>query len=138
MDSGGIGGVETAEKNWVMMGWDGSAGLRVRLRDGGGCRRLRAAGLVGERDVVGDEAAGGEEWDPGGLGCSIRPSARLSRCVPGELGSWGQVRRQGHRRMWCKGCIHEGGEAVGVTAVDNPEWSGPGHIGNRHNMEDWR
>ena len=28
----------------------------------------------------------GEEWDPGGLGCSIRPSARLSRCVPGELG----------------------------------------------------
>ena len=30
----------------------------------------------------------GEEWDPGGLGCSIRPSARLSRCVPGELGSW--------------------------------------------------
>ena len=25
---GGIGGVETAEKNWVMMGWDGSVVLR--------------------------------------------------------------------------------------------------------------
>ena len=43
----------------MMMGWDGSVVLRVRLRDGGGWRRLRAAGLVGERDVVGDGAAGG-------------------------------------------------------------------------------
>ena len=33
----------------------------------------------------------GEKWDPGGLGCSIRPSARLSRCVSGELGSWDRV-----------------------------------------------
>ena len=37
----------------------------------------------------------GEEWDPGGLGCSIRPSARLSKYVPGELGSWGQGLRLG-------------------------------------------
>ena len=57
MDRGGIGGVETAEKNWVMVGWDGSAVLRLRLRYGGGWRRLRAAGLGGERDVVGDWAA---------------------------------------------------------------------------------
>ena len=57
VDSGGIGGVETAEKNWVMMGWNGSVGLRVRLRDGRGWRRLRAARLGGERDVVGDGAA---------------------------------------------------------------------------------
>jgi len=59
VDSKGIGGVETAEKNWVMMGWDGSVGLRLRLRDGEGRRRLRAAGLGGERDVVGDGAAVG-------------------------------------------------------------------------------
>ena len=76
--------------------------------------------------------------DSRGLGCSIHPSARLSRRVPGELGSWGQGRRQGHFRRWCKGCIHEGGQAVGVTAAGNPEWSDLGHIGNRHNMEDWR
>ena len=50
MGRGGIGGEETAEKNWVMVGWDGSVVLRVRLRDGGGWRRLRAAGLGGERD----------------------------------------------------------------------------------------
>ena len=37
--------------------------------------------------VAGDWAAlGGGEWDPGGLDCSIHPSARLSRCVLGELG----------------------------------------------------
>ena len=47
VDSGGIGGVETAEKYRVMMGWDGSVGSRVRLRDGGGWQRLRAAGLGG-------------------------------------------------------------------------------------------
>ena len=29
--------------------------------------------------------------DPVGLGCSIHPSARLSRCVLRELGSWGRV-----------------------------------------------
>ena len=57
MDRGGIGGVETAEKNCVMVGWDGSAVLRLRLRDGGRWRRLRAAGLGGERDVVGEGAA---------------------------------------------------------------------------------
>ena len=33
----------------------------------------------------------GENWDPGGLGCSMHPSARLFRCVPGELGSWDRV-----------------------------------------------
>ena len=54
---------------------------------------MRAAERAGERDVVGDLAAGGREeggdsWD---LGCSIHPSARLSRCVPGELGSWDRV-----------------------------------------------
>ena len=38
-----------------------------------------------------------EDWDPGGLGWSIHPSARLSRCVPGELGSWGQGLRLGPR-----------------------------------------
>ena len=80
-------------------------------------------------------AKGGDSW---GLGCSIHPSARLSRCVPGELGSWGLGRRRGHHHKWCKGCIHEDGQAVGVTAAGNPGWSGPGHIGNRHNREDWR
>jgi len=47
VDSGGVGGVETAEMNGVMMGWDGWGGLRVRVREGGGWRRLRAAGLGG-------------------------------------------------------------------------------------------
>ena len=32
-----------------------------------------------------------KEGDSWGLGCSIHPSARLSRCVPGELGSWDRV-----------------------------------------------
>ena len=59
VERGGLGGVEMAEKHWVMVGWDRSVVLRVRLRDGGGWRRLRAAGLGGERDVVGDGAAGG-------------------------------------------------------------------------------
>ena len=63
MDREGIGGVETAEKNWVMVGWDGSVVLQVRLWDGGGWRRLRTAGLGGERNVVGDGAAVG-----GGMG----------------------------------------------------------------------
>ena len=89
--------------------------------------------------MVGDWAAGGgEEGDSWDLGCSIHPSARLSRCVPVELGSWGQGRRQGHLRRWCIGYIHEGGQAVGVTAADSPGWSDLGHIGNRHNTEDWR
>ena len=100
---------------------------------------MRAAGRMREMGAVGDWVAGenesGVSWD---LGCSIHPSARLSRCVPGELGSWGQGRRRGHLRKWCKGCIHEGGQAVGLTAADNPGWSGPGYIGNRHNREDWR
>ena len=52
---------------------------------------MRAAGLGGERDVTGDWAAFGGGVGPVGLGCSIHPSARLSRCVPGELGSWGRV-----------------------------------------------
>ena len=64
MDSrGGVGGVETAERNCVMVGWDGSVVLRLRLRDGGGWRRWRAAGLGGEMGVVGDWAAVG-----GGMG----------------------------------------------------------------------
>ena len=63
MDRGGIGGVETAEKNCVMVGWDGSVVLRLRLRDGGGRRRWLAAGLVGEMGVMGDWAAVG-----GGMG----------------------------------------------------------------------
>ena len=136
---GGIGELETAEKSWVMMGWDGSAVLRLRLRDGGGWRRLlRAAGLGAGRDVVGDWAAVGGGMDPGGLGCSIHPSARLSRCVPGELGSWGQGLRLGHHQRWCRDCIHEGERAVGVTAVGSPGWSGPDHIGSRHSMVGWR
>ena len=60
VDRGGIGGVETAERNCVMVGWDGSVVLRLRLRDGGGWRRWRAARLGGEMDVVGDWAAVGE------------------------------------------------------------------------------
>ena len=61
MSRAGGGGVETAEKNWVMMGWDGLAIGRLRLRDGGGWRSLRAAGLGEERDVIGDLTAGGRE-----------------------------------------------------------------------------
>ena len=61
MDRGGRGGVETAERTCVMVGCDGSVVLRVRLRDGGGWRRLRAVGLEGERDVVGVWAADGGE-----------------------------------------------------------------------------
>ena len=107
MDRGGIGGVETAEKHWVMVGWDGSVVLRVRLRDGGGWRRLRAAGRGERGPWLEMRQQGGEEWDPEGLGCSIHPSARLSRCVPGELGSWGQGLQLGHRHRWSRGCIHE-------------------------------
>ena len=138
MDRGGIGGVETAGKHWVMVGWDGSVVLRVRLRDDGEWRRLRAAEL-GERGTwLEMRQQVGKEWDPGGLGCSIRPSARLSRCVPGELGSWGQGLRLDHRHMWCRDCIREGERAVGVMAVGSPEWSGPDHIGSRHSMVGWR
>ena len=57
MDRWGRGGVETAEKNCVMEGWDGSVVLRLRLRDGGGWRRWRAAGQGEERDVIVDWAA---------------------------------------------------------------------------------
>ena len=77
----------------------------------------------------------GDSWD---LGCSIHPSARLSRCVPGELGSWGQGLRLGHRHRWCRYCIHEGERAVGVMAVGSPEWSGPDHIGSRYSTVGWR
>ena len=49
--------VETAEKHGVMVGWDGSALVRLRLRDGGGWRWLRAAGRGEGRDVIGDWAA---------------------------------------------------------------------------------
>ena len=56
--------------------------------DGGVCvrrdERERGTWLeIGERL----EEEGG---DSSGLGCSIHLSARLSRCVPGELESWGQ------------------------------------------------
>ena len=61
-----------------------------------------------------------EGGDSVGLGCSIHPSARLSRCVPGELGSWGQGLWLGHHHMWCKVCIHEDGQTVGVTAAGSP------------------
>ena len=53
--------VETAKKNWVMMGWDGSAVVRLRLRDGRGWRWLPAASRVEGGDVFGDWAAVGEE-----------------------------------------------------------------------------
>ena len=100
---------------------------------------MRAAGLGGERDVVGDEVAvGGGEWDPEGLGCSIHPSARLSRRVPGELGSWGQGLQLGHRHRWSRGCIRAEDWAVEVVVVGSPEWSGLDHIGSRYNMVDWR
>ena len=56
-----------AEKNWVMMAWDGLAIERLRLRDGGGWRSLRAAGLGEERDVFGDLAAGGREGGSRGV-----------------------------------------------------------------------
>ena len=103
-----------------------------------GWRCLRAAGLEEKRDVVGDWAAVGGGGDSLGLGCSIHPSARLSRCVLGELGRWGQGLRLGHHHMWCKGCIHECGQTVGVTAAGSSGWSGPDHIGNRHSRVDWR
>jgi hypothetical protein len=104
--------------------------------DGGVCVRRggKAKGTwlgIGQRV----EEKRGDSW---GLGCSIHPSARLSRCVPGELGSWGQGLRRGHHHRWCRVCIRGDGQAVGVTAAGSPEWNGPGHIGNRHNREDWR
>ena len=73
-----------------------------------------------------------------GLGFSIQPGARLSRCVPGELGSWRQGLRRGHHHRWCRDFIYGDGQAVGVTAAGSPGWSGLGHIGNRHNRVDWR
>ena len=73
-----------------------------------------------------------------GLGCSIHPSARLSRCVPGELGSWGQGLRLVHRHRWSRGCIHEEDWAVEVMVVGSPGWSGLDHIGSRHSMVGWR
>ena len=73
-----------------------------------------------------------------GLGCSIHPSARLSRCVSGELGSWGQGLWRGHHHRWCRDCIHGDGQAVGVTAAGSPGWNGPDYIGSRHNRVDWR
>ena len=100
---------------------------------------LRAAGREGERGAVVDWAAGGREGgDSWGLGCSIQPSARLSRCVPGELGSWEQGLRRGHHHRWCRVCIHGDGQAVGVTAAGSPGWNGLDHIGSRHNRVDWR
>ena len=100
---------------------------------------MRAAEREGERDVVRDWAAGGREGGASwGLGCSIHPSARLSRCVPGELESWGQGLRRGHHHRWCKDCIYEDEHAVGVTAAGSPGWSGSDHIGSRHNRVDWR
>ena len=91
-------------------------------------------GLGEERDVVRDEVAVGGEWGSEGLGCSIHPSARLSRRVPGELGSWGQGL---HRHRWCRDCIHEGERAVGVMVVGSPEWSGPDHIDSTYRTVGW-
>jgi len=49
-----------AEKNWVMVGWEGLMVVRWRLRGGGCWQCMRAAGLGVERDVIGDgEAVGG-------------------------------------------------------------------------------
>ena len=78
-----------------------------------------------------------EGRDPVGLGCSIHPSARLSRCVLEKLGSWGQGLRLGHHHRWYKGCKYECGQMVGVAA-DSLGWSDPVHIGSRHSMADWR
>ena len=89
MDRGGIGEVETAEKNCVMVGWDGSAVLRLRFRDGGGWRRLRAAGLGGERDVTGDWAAVG-----GGMGSSGPWLFHTSQCKALQVRS-GRARELG-------------------------------------------
>ena len=80
----------------------------------------------------------GGEWGPVGLGCSIHPSARLSRCAPGELGSWGQGLRLGHRHRWSRGCIRAEDWAVEVVVVGSPEWSGLDHISSRHSMVGWR
>ena len=44
----------------------------------------------------------GDPWD---LGCSIHPSARLSRCVPGELGSGDAVLVDGVLGMWSVGWV---------------------------------
>ena len=82
MDRGGIGVVGMAEKNWVMMGWDGSAVVRLRLWDGGGWRWLRAAGLKEGRDVVGDWAAVG-----GGMGSSGSWLFHTSQCKALQVGS---------------------------------------------------
>ena len=79
-----------------------------------------------------------EGGNPVGLGCSVHPSARLSRCVLGELMGWGQGLRQGNHHRWCRDCIHGDGQAVGVTVAGSPGWSGPDHIGSRHNREGWR
>ena len=73
---------------------------------------MRAVVQEGKRDVVGEWAAVGGGRGSVGLGCSIHPSARLSRCVPGELGSWGQGLRLGHHHRWCRDCIHGDGQAV--------------------------
>ena len=103
--------------------------------DGGICVR-RDWGARGAWLGIGRHS--GEEWGPMGLGCSIHPSARLSRCVPGELGSWGQGLQLGHRHRWSRDCIHEEDWDVEVMAVGSPEWSGLGHTGSRHSMVGWR
>ena len=100
----------------------------VCVRRGG---RERGTWLGSEQRV---EEKGGNSL---GLGCSIHPSARLSMRVPGELGSWGQGSRRGHRHRWCRVCIHGDEQAVGVMAADSPGWNGPGHICNRHSRVDW-
>ena len=57
--------------------------------DGGVCVR-RSGKEKGTWLGIGQrvEEKRGDSW---GLGCSIHPSAGLSRCVPGELGSWDRV-----------------------------------------------
>ena len=60
--------------------------------EGGGVCVRRDSGERGTWLEMGRQL--GEEWDPRGLGCSIHPSARLSRCVPGMMiyvGECGQM-----------------------------------------------
>ena len=72
------------------MGDDGLGWIDDRAITFAGWRRVAVfvcGGTRGERDGVGEWTAVGGGGDSVDLGCSIHPSARLSRCVLGELGS---------------------------------------------------
>ena len=64
MDRGGIGGVETAEKNWVMMGWDGSGGIASTFA---GWRRVTAFACGGTRGKEGRGWRLGGSWGRNGI-----------------------------------------------------------------------